>query len=776
MKKNLRSIKRLPKYPDGGKYNQKRADELGYKPDDTGHLPSVDHETGMWLKSKEHPTAWMEYLYGHALNPELNRTTNVVVNPEGYFGNNQLQYVPKLKSFADGGPTNPFNVTSADSAAIYQNALDLERYYNNLVRRGFYKTPTRTKGFYRSPEGAKEEMDQIKRESLNTYKEEWNRFKKLGRDSNDYKEYIRQNKGKTVEDYQRSILNSIKETMKGNSGRYYYKDLLPADIDTEAPSTLYHIGIEPEGEITYEWPKRFQNRPPDSTTWYDDYPTGGSITKTYYYDKNKIKPYYLRTPAERKELDKKYLKENPNLGKLNKTKPTVNSSLTQQLDIPKVKQDTTKVQPKPDANILSAMAKPTSSKPMLYRAKVVMPDTSAAPNMQGEYPSQMFYIPAETRAQADSIEEAGALKRIKLQDYMRQNPGAGSKSSNYRKAYGGYLKNLPKYANGIITTDAAGNTAFGSSIGGNAGASAIASTAGTLMSLMPDKTVRDSDGNLIGTRPSTGESVGSEALKYASMGAAFGPYGAAAGALVGGTIGLVQANKQKQELEKARLEAEGRKMISEEAYGNKYEDFLSSDFQTNTKSFYEMGGYSDFANYPTTSLPLMSAPNTAKRRSISRFVNGGFAEPNSEIETNELVQTNGEYPMANDGGMLNQANSNTYIADGQTHEQMNANGTTGIETYLPGGSKVFSDRVKHNGRTIASIVAPISKKIGKLETRLEKMPSKALQNTINLLKNQEDYYFNKQEEIKTDKEAARTLQKFALGGTQRSITKLRRKK
>jgi hypothetical protein len=88
---------------DDGLYNMQRALELGYTPDETGHWPSVDFETGMFLKSKEHPTAWMEYLYGHALNPELNRTTNVVVNPEGYFGENQLQYIPKAQGgYVDG--------------------------------------------------------------------------------------------------------------------------------------------------------------------------------------------------------------------------------------------------------------------------------------------------------------------------------------------------------------------------------------------------------------------------------------------------------------------------------------------------------------------------------------------------------------------------------------------------------------------------------------------------------------------------------------------------
>jgi hypothetical protein len=103
---------------DDGKYNMQRAIELGYEPDERGHWPSVDYTNGMWLKSKDHPTAWMEYLYGHTLNPELNRTTNVVVNPQGHFGNNQLQYIPKKQL---GGKTLPpdFNkkVSQRDSVA-----------------------------------------------------------------------------------------------------------------------------------------------------------------------------------------------------------------------------------------------------------------------------------------------------------------------------------------------------------------------------------------------------------------------------------------------------------------------------------------------------------------------------------------------------------------------------------------------------------------------------------------------------------------------------------
>jgi hypothetical protein len=57
----------------------------------------------MWLKSTQHPTAWMESMYGYQLNPEVYKNYNVVYNPEGYFGDNQLQYVDKSQEYQIGG-------------------------------------------------------------------------------------------------------------------------------------------------------------------------------------------------------------------------------------------------------------------------------------------------------------------------------------------------------------------------------------------------------------------------------------------------------------------------------------------------------------------------------------------------------------------------------------------------------------------------------------------------------------------------------------------------
>jgi hypothetical protein len=91
----------LDSYQNGGDtdnedYNMKRALELGYTPDETGHWPSVDDETEEWLKSKKHHTRGMEMM-AYELNPELRNKYNLIENEKGV-----LQYVDK-KDFKNGG-------------------------------------------------------------------------------------------------------------------------------------------------------------------------------------------------------------------------------------------------------------------------------------------------------------------------------------------------------------------------------------------------------------------------------------------------------------------------------------------------------------------------------------------------------------------------------------------------------------------------------------------------------------------------------------------------
>lgn len=103
-------------------YNLQRAIELGYTPDETGHMPSVDEETKMWLKSSDHETAWKEYLYG-SLNRELGSNYNVRVNPEGYFGERQLQYIPK--TYGGKVPNIPTWNYPSKGTPIYRDTTEI---------------------------------------------------------------------------------------------------------------------------------------------------------------------------------------------------------------------------------------------------------------------------------------------------------------------------------------------------------------------------------------------------------------------------------------------------------------------------------------------------------------------------------------------------------------------------------------------------------------------------------------------------------------------------
>jgi len=121
-----------------------------------------------------------------------------------------------------------------------------------------------------------------------------------------------------------------------------------------------------------------------------------------------------------------------------------------------------------------------------------------------------------------------------------------------------------------------------------------------------------------------------------------------------------------------------------------------------------------------------------------------MANPNAELELEETFQT----PDGTVGRV-----------DGPSHD----NG--GIEVNLPEGTKIFSDRLKYkNGRTYAQITKPITTKIAKLEKKLQDNPQDvASANTVYLLNQQLDHYFDDQETNKSMKEIKRTL-KMANGG------------
>lgn len=90
--------------------------------------------------------------------------------------------------------------------------------------------------------------------------------------------------------------------------------------------------------------------------------------------------------------------------------------------------------------------------------------------------------------------------------------------------------------------------------------------------------------------------------------------------------------------------------------------------------------------------------------------------------------------------------------DGPSHE----NG--GVEVNVPEGTRVFSDRLKHEGKTFAKHAKSLNNKIAKLD---KKPDSIAKSNTEMLINKQLDNLFNTQEEMKTLKAQKKI---FANGG------------
>lgn len=124
------------------------------------------------------------------------------------------------------------------------------------------------------------------------------------------------------------------------------------------------------------------------------------------------------------------------------------------------------------------------------------------------------------------------------------------------------------------------------------------------------------------------------------------------------------------------------------------------------------------------------------------FAEGGIIpEPNAELELNEQFQL--------PDGQVGQV-------DGASHE----NG--GVPIALPENTRVFSDRLKHNGKTFAKIVKPINNRINKLEDK-PNVSQQVKDNTKMLLDQQLDHFFNIQETNKQNTEMKRSL-KMTKGG------------
>ena len=261
-------------------------------------------------------------------------------------------------------------------------------------------------------------------------------------------------------------------------------------------------------------------------------------------------------------------------------------------------------------------------------------------------------------------------------------------------------RKLPKYSTGAWVKDNAQPIGMGAGIAANMAGS-----------LIPDKTYADEEGNNLGTVKGAGE----QALEYGAQGLAagamFGPWGAVIGGGIGAGYGAIKGSMEAKEMrEKVRMANIG---IGNRKLGRS----MTSNVNWGTVN-------------PNTSTNMM-------------FANGGlvldYDDPNANAEL-ELQET---FQMP-DGTVGN--------VDGPSHEM------GGIAVDLPEGTRIWSDKLKHNGKTFAKHTKPITNKIAKLEKQLESSNNpKAIENSIMLLNKQLDHYFNVQESNKQVNEMKRTL-------------------
>jgi hypothetical protein len=278
-----------------------------------------------------------------------------------------------------------------------------------------------------------------------------------------------------------------------------------------------------------------------------------------------------------------------------------------------------------------------------------------------------------------------------------------------------FVTKEPRFANGgrVLPKFAeAGTVDTGAGISDYAGYAQMAMPIAHM--LMPDQQVKDTRGNVVGNKMDTGYAVGSKALDWASKAAVAGPVASIAAGVIGAGVGYFENDANNKKIDKETR-------LANDGY---YNEDTSKAFNTNT---------GNFTQRRSTNTNMTFAAG-------GQVIDEDMGNPNAELELNETFRD----PMTGEAGMV----------DGPSHDD------GGIEMSLAEGTQIWSDRLKHNGRTFASLTKPIINKIANIEKGLDTNPnSRFKQNSIKLLNAQLDFFFDIQESNKQQDEMKRTLKK-----------------
>jgi hypothetical protein len=304
-------------------------------------------------------------------------------------------------------------------------------------------------------------------------------------------------------------------------------------------------------------------------------------------------------------------------------------------------------------------------------------------------------------------DEEYATNDFKAKKYLKEK-GIDPKNIGYIKPFAKGGRVLPKFAE-------AGTVDTGAGITDYAGYAQMAMPIAHM--LMPDQQVKDTRGNVVGNKMDTGYAMGSKALDWGTKGLTLSggnPFIGAAAGVAGAIVGGFENESNNKKIDKQKL-------LDND---NIYNEDTSKAFNTNT---------GNFTQRRSTNTNMSFAAG-------GQVVDEDMGNPNAELELNETFRD----PMTGETGMV----------DGPSHD----NG--GIEMSLAEGTQIWSDRLKHNGRTFASLTKPIINKIANIEKGLDTNPnSRFKQNSIKLLNAQLDFFFDIQESDKQQDEMKRTLKK-----------------
>lgn len=237
--------------------------------------------------------------------------------------------------------------------------------------------------------------------------------------------------------------------------------------------------------------------------------------------------------------------------------------------------------------------------------------------------------------------------------------GLGSNLTDYSKLL---KQNTEKTVKGMDTAgteikdvlDSSGKSKMGSfmgSAGGQAAVQGVAMIGGAIAAGMDDGRAETYTGKEMGA------DIGNSMLQGAAAGAMFGPWGAAAGAVIGGATALIGAKKKKKEAKKAQFRLDNNALTQRNSM--RRNEIMTNNSQTSANASNILGF--DIYNKP-------GGYGIAKR--------GGIISPSTLLIVKTLYKRKKKGPVFKKGGKL--SHGTNVIPNGVTHEEKNSLGDKGL--------------------------------------------------------------------------------------------------